>query len=205
MSLTFWVVLRRFKQSRKQERTAHALQKVSSDDREAVECGFEHERGGGWDLHNSHSSQYSPYQYQQASSMHRLEGSMATPGVRGHTERLLLSANEVGTWGSTSPRFCLSASPLCSGRRGVRQLWMPTKWHQCHLHSSSSWPQRRALWAWYGAGGATCIRYCPIGKITNGSKIAVPQSGSSLWNKCSHANWQSPHKPCGRSCPVPSL
>lgn len=61
MSLTFWVVLRRFKQSRKQERTAHALQKVSSDDREAVECGFEHERGGGWDLHNSHSSQYSPY------------------------------------------------------------------------------------------------------------------------------------------------
>lgn len=46
--------------------------------------------------------------------MTRLEGSMATSGVRGHGERLLLSANEVGTWGSVSLRLCLSASPLCS-------------------------------------------------------------------------------------------
>lgn len=34
------------------------------------------------------------------------------PGVRGRGERLLLSANEVGTWGSVSLRLCLSASPL---------------------------------------------------------------------------------------------
>lgn len=32
---------------------------------------------------------------------------MATSGVRGHGERLLLSANEVGTWGSASLRLCL--------------------------------------------------------------------------------------------------
>lgn len=39
------------------------------------------------------------------------------PGVRGRGERLLLSANEVGTWGSVSLRLCLSASPLRRRRR----------------------------------------------------------------------------------------
>lgn len=41
----------------------------------------------------------------------------------------------------------------------------------------------------------THISFCPVGKITNGSEIAVPQSGSSLL--CSHANPQSAHKPRG--------
>lgn len=35
---------------------------------------------------------------------------MATSGVRGHGERLLLSANEVGTWGSVSLLLCLGVS-----------------------------------------------------------------------------------------------
>lgn len=50
--------------------------------------------------------------------------------------------------------------------------------------------------------GVTHIRFCPVGKITNGSEIAVPQSGSSLSNKCSHANQQSPHKPHGWCSPL---
>lgn len=41
---------------------------------------------------------------------------MATSEVRGRGERLLLSANEVGTWGSVSLRLCLSASPPHSQR-----------------------------------------------------------------------------------------
>lgn len=138
--------------------------------------------------------------------MPRLEGSMATSGVRGRRERLLLSANEVGTWGSVSLGLCLSASPLRSGWRGERRLWMPAKRHQCHLHSSLPRPPRRALWLQDGVrgcrvGGVTCIRFCSVGKITNGSEIAVPQSGSSLSNKCSHANRQSPHKPHGWCSP----
>lgn len=42
---------------------------------------------------------------------------MATSGVRGHGERLLLSANEVGTWGSVSPSLWGGTS-----RRGVARL-----------------------------------------------------------------------------------
>lgn len=50
--------------------------------------------------------------------------------------------------------------------------------------------------------GVTNIGLCPVGKITNVSEIAVPQSGSSLSNECSHANQQSPHKPHGWCHPL---
>lgn len=113
------------------------------------------------------------------------------PGVRGRGERLLLSANEVGTWGSVSLRLCLSASPLRRRRRwggggsgGYECLPSDTNAIFTHLHPGppSSAVQVR------GMGGAARIRFCPVGKITNGSEIAVPQSGSSLSGKCSHAN-----------------
>lgn len=95
---------------------------------------------------------------QHAPSMSRLQGSMATSRVRGHGERLLLSANEVGTWGSVSPRISPSSAEGGAGQR----LWMAAKWHQCHLYSSSPWPLSCALWE---ARRITAIRLCPVGKI----------------------------------------
>lgn len=160
--------------------------------------------GGG--LNNSHSSPYSLYPAGSNPSMLHpcldWKAPWQPPGswVTGKGCFYLLMRSVPG-----AP--CLSASvslhlPCAAVGRGERRLWMPAKWHQCHLHSSPPRPQSWAFWAWDGvrccrAGGVTCIRLCPVGKITNGSEIAVPQSGSSLWNKCSHANQQSPHKPSG--------
>lgn len=49
--------------------------------------------------------------------------------------------------------------------------------------------------------GVTHISFCPVGRITNGSEIAVPPSGSALSTQCSHANPQSGHKPEGWCSP----
>lgn len=49
--------------------------------------------------------------------------------------------------------------------------------------------------------GVTHISFCPVGRITNGSEIAVPQSGSALSKQRPHANPQSGHKPEGRRSP----
>lgn len=127
---------------------------------------------------------------------------MTASRVRGHRERLLLSANEVGTWGPVSLRLCLSASHEGSGgyeclpsdtnaifsylRPGLQAALT-----ECGMECECCWVR-----------GVTHIRFCPVGKITNGSEIAVPQSGSSLLNKCSHANRQSPHKPHGWCSPL---
>lgn len=144
-------------------------------------------------------------QSQRATSTPRLEGSMTTSRVRGHGERLLLSANEVGTWCSVSLRLCLSPHlPAQLKPRGALAMnaCQVTPMPSSLIAAPATKPRSvRAGWSVrlpVGGEGVSHIRSCPVGKITNGSEIAVPQSGSSLSNECSHANPQSPHKPNGR-------
>lgn len=143
-------------------------------------------------------------QSQHATSTPRLEGSMTTSRVRGHAERLLLSANEVGTWGSVSLRLCLSTSPRATeaeGSAGDECLPSDTNAIFTYLrpgHQAALIESGMECEVASGGEGVSHIRSCPVGNITNGSEIAVPKSGSSLSNKCSHANRQSPHKSNGR-------
>lgn len=112
---------------------------------------------------------------------------MATSRVRGHRERLLLSANEVGTWGSVSLRLRLPAPPCAiegGGSSGYECLPSDTNAIFSYRHPGL----QAALIESCRVRGVTHIRFNPVGKITNGSKIAVPESGSSLSNEYSHAS-----------------
>lgn len=109
------------------------------------------------------------------------------------------------------PGVCMSLSPR------VSSAWSYAGWggHEClpsdtnaiftHLHPRP--PSCALLRLGQGSEvarreGVTRISFCPVGTKTNGPEIAVPQSGSALSNKCSHANQQSPH---GRRSPQISL
>lgn len=116
---------------------------------------------------------------------------MATSRVRGHGERLLLSANEVITWGSVS----LHVRGGEGSGSGCECLPSDT----AAIFSYLTPPMDGMTCEVARCEGLTHIWSRPLGMITNGSEIAGPQSGSSLSNECSHANRQSPHKPLGRS------
>lgn len=155
----------------------------SSEVHEVVDYGFVNEKGGSdVGLNNSLSGPYSLpccEQSQHAPSMPRLEGSMATSGVRGDRERLLLSANEVSTCGSVAPRLCLSASPPCSPRRGSGGYeCLPSDTNAIFTHLRPG--LRDGARCCEGGEGFRRIRFCPVGKITNGSSLLSPQPGSSL-------------------------
>lgn len=112
----------------------------------------------------------------------------------GRRVRLLLSANEVGTWGSASLRLSSSTIHRTIDAEG-RII--------CECLSSDTIFSSQPKDGLHGCrvSGVTHIRFCPVGKITNGSEIAVPQSGSALSKQCSHANPQSAHKPEGWGSP----
>lgn len=153
--------------------------------------------GAGGGLNNSHSSPHSPphplcEQSQHAASIRLDSKAPWQPlGSRGHGERLLLSANEVGTWGSVSLHLCFTT--IDAERRIIYQC-LPSDTVLSYLNPG--WMARLP-----GERGLAHISFCPVGKITNGSEIAVSPPGSSLSNKCSHANPQSAHKPEGWCSP----
>lgn len=208
MSLTVWVELKwlnRIKTASERMSRAWApaqLQEVTSEEHDVDVYEFFYKRGGeGGHFHNSHSSPYSLYPAGSKPSMFNLCLDWKAPwqppgsGVTGKGCFYLLMRSVPG-----APFLSASVSPHlpCAVEGGGDQwLWMPAKWHQCHLHSCAPQTPSCTLWEWDGlqgcrAGAVTPTRFCPVGKKTTGSKIAVPQSASSLWNKCSHANRQSP-------------
>lgn len=104
------------KPSRKRAGEAREPQGASSGKHEVDKYGFAHEKGAagvtGGGLNNSHSSLYSPRPAVSNPSMPHLLPDWKAPWQplrsRGRRVRLLLSANEVGTWGSASLRLPFS-------------------------------------------------------------------------------------------------
>ncbi|KAK5868975.1 hypothetical protein PBY51_009942 [Eleginops maclovinus] len=177
---------------------------VTSEGHEADEYGFVYKRGGGFGgLNHSHSS--------PACSIFALDSKAPwqPPGSgfagKGCFYLLMRSVPVV----CVSLRFCLPASPLRGRRRGGSggHECLPSDTNAIFTHLPPRPPSYALLNVGQGSAvarweGVTHISFCPVGTITNGSEIAVPQSGSSLSNKCSHANQQSPR---GRRSPKPSL
>ena len=147
---------------------------------------------GGGGPNNSHRSQHSPHAAVSNPSMPHLRLDWKAPwqplGSGGRRERLLLSANEVGTWGSVSLRFSFCTTHHTIDGRGTLSI------NACWVTPSSLISIRDGLCG-CRVSGVIHIGFCPVGKITNGSEIAVPQTGSSL--SSSHANPQSAPKPGG--------
>lgn len=202
MSLTFWLVLKRLNRNKAGSESSTWAPASRGEFRRAWSgriwiCVWARrgEEGEAGVLIISHSSPYSRppcwEQSQQApiyASTGRLHGNLRGSGVAGKGCFYLLMRSVPG-----AP--CLSASVSqhlpCAvegggggGSGGYECLPSDTNAIFTHLHPG---PPSCAVQV-RGMGGAARIRFCPVGKITNGSEIAVPQSGSSLSGKCSHAN-----------------
>lgn len=149
-------------------------------------------RVGVGGVNNSHSSLYSPQPAVRNPSMPHLRPDSKAPwqplGSGGHRERLLLSANEVGTWGSASLRLRFSAAHRTIDAEGcfIRES-LPGDTIFSYLNPG--WIVRLPGERRYS------YSFLPCREDNKWLEIAVPHSGSSLSKQCSHANPQSAHKP----------
>lgn len=119
-------------------------------------------------------------------STERLHGNLSGQGVAGKSRFYLLMRSVPGAQCLSTSVSAQPAAQLI--QRGALSI------NACRVTPSSVISIQDGLRG-RRVSRVTHISFCPVGKITNGFEIAVPQSGSSLL--CSHANPQSAHKPGG--------